>query len=161
MSEVVPARNYGRRQDDPKSLLYHRKIRKALVILGASGGAAWCLGPFFVWWLNTQYAEKVQALADIQNLQKEVSNVKTEIGNLKSTDTAMAGNLNRIEDKVDAILLNIQGIGKRLTGSNKTMIMMDKSNTLFCRDGWDVWVPTVQIDDFRKKNPTAVPGGCP
>lgn len=115
MSDIfAPERSYDRRKDDLKGSPYNRFIRKLIVVLSATGGLTWFGGPFFVWWLSTQYVEKKEALDDIEVVKTDIALVKAEIGTLKASDKLTNAHLMRIEDKVDIILLSVKGLGQKL-----------------------------------------------
>lgn len=89
------------------------------MVLSATGGLAWFGGPFFVWWLSTQYAEKTRALEDVSHLKAEVDLIKNDIEYLKSANGISYANMVRIEDKVDIILLNIDRLDRKLGKTSK------------------------------------------
>jgi cell division protein FtsB len=163
LAEEKTPRHPGRRLDDPKGLLYRAAARRLLVIVT---GSSTFLSGFFIWWLSGQYNEKQQAINDIElakaqysQLKKEIEDVKIEVHTNRTTAESRA---ERIENKVDAVLMNLDGLAQRLAGRREQVgrVPPDSGSAIFCRGGWNVWVPKDGVDDFQRQYPKAKQGEC-
>jgi hypothetical protein len=136
LAEEKTPRHPGRRLDDPKGLLYRAAARRLLVIVT---GSSTFLSGFFIWWLSGQYNEKQQAINDIELAKAQYSQLK-----------------------VDAVLMNLDGLAQRLAGRREQVgrVPPDSGSAIFCRGGWNVWVPKDGVDDFQRQYPKAKQGEC-